>query len=223
MTTIKAVLFDMDGVLIEAKEWHYQAFNKALNLFGISISEHDHIKTFDGLPTKKKLEILALHHDLPEERHEFINEMKQQYTMEMIHAKCKPCPIHQFALSNLQSMGYKMALCSNSIRNTVEIMMKKAELDKYFDIMISNEDVSKGKPDPEMYLKAMAYLGLHPQECLIIEDNENGIKAARAAGGHLLIVQEVNDTNFTNIIRRIKEIDENKSKEDKTKYESCTS
>ena len=54
---IKAILFDMDGVLIDAKEWHYEAFNKAINLFGLQISRYDHLRTFDGLPTKEKLKI----------------------------------------------------------------------------------------------------------------------------------------------------------------------
>lgn len=100
-----------------------------------------------------------------------------------------------------------MAVCSNSVRSTVVTMMRKAGLDAYLDIMVSNEDVSRGKPDPEMYLKAMTSFGLDPSECLIVEDNENGIKAAKASGGHLLVVKEVDDTNIQNILGRIAEIE----------------
>lgn len=203
--TIKAILFDMDGVLIEAKEWHYEALNQALALFGMPISRFDHLTTFDGLPTRKKLEMLSLERQLPGELHEFVNEMKQQYTMEMVHTQCKPRFIHEFALSSLKSMGYKIAVCSNSVRNTVETMMQKAGLDKYLDIMISNEDVSNGKPNPEMYIKAMEHFGYSPQQCLIVEDNENGIKAARAAGGHLMVVRDISETNLENIVSRIRE------------------
>jgi len=205
--TIKAVLFDMDGVLIEAKEWHYESLNKALALFGMPISRFDHLTTFDGLPTRTKLEMLSLERHLPIELHEFINEMKQLYTLEMVYAQCKPRFVHEYALSNLKAMEYKIAVCSNSVRNTVETMMQKAGLKKYLDYMVSNEDVSIGKPDPEMYVKAMSYLGVEPHECLIVEDNENGIKAARASGGHLLIVKEVADANFDNVIGRIREIE----------------
>lgn len=197
----------MDGVLIEAKEWHYAALNRALELFGMPISRYDHIETFDGLPTKKKLEMLSLDRGLPCELHGFLNEMKQQYTMEMIHTQCKPCFIHEFALATLKSKGYKIAVCSNSVRNTVEVMMKKSGLDKYVDIMISNEDVPAGKPDPGMYIKAMAHFGFQPQECLILEDNENGIKAARASGGGLLVIREVSDTNLDNILNCIRDIE----------------
>lgn len=205
--TIKAVLFDMDGVLIEAKEWHYEALNKALDLFGMPISRHDHLTTFDGLPTRKKLEMLSLERGLPTQLHEFINEMKQLYTLEMVHTLCKPRFAQENALSTLKAMGYKMAVCSNSVRSSVNLMMDRSGLAPYLDIQISNEDVSKGKPDPEMYLKAMKHFGLRPDECLILEDNENGIKAARASGAHLLIIKEVEETNLENILGRIREIE----------------
>jgi len=202
-TKIKAILFDMDGVLIEAKEWHYEALNRALDLFGMPISRFDHLTTFDGLPTRKKLEMLSLERGLPVQLHEFINEMKQQYTMELVHTQCKPVFEHEYALSNLKTRGYKLAVCSNSVRNTVESMMQKARLLTYLDHLVSNEDVRKGKPDPEMYLNAINHFGLRPDECLIIEDNENGIKAARAAGSHLLVVKNTSDTNLENILTAI--------------------
>ena len=206
--SIKAVLFDMDGVLIEAKDWHYEALNKALDLFGLSISRFDHLTTFDGLPTRRKLEMLSLERGLPRELHEFLNEMKQQYTMDMVHTSCKPRFCHQQALATLKHTGYRVAVCSNSVRLTVETMMEKAGLVPYIDLMVSNEDVSKGKPDPEMYLKAIAHFGLDPAACLIVEDNEHGIRAARASGAHLLVVREVTDTHIDNILSRIREIEE---------------
>lgn len=205
---IRAVLFDMDGVLIDAKEWHYLALNKALNLFGMPISRLDHLTTFDGLPTRKKLEMLTLERGLPIELHDFLNELKQQYTMEFVHTQCKPKFVHEFTLASLKSQGFKIAVCSNSIRETVVTMMEKSALSQYLDCIVSNQDVTKGKPDPEMYVKAMIKLSVLPEECLIVEDNENGIKAATASGGNLLVVRDVNDTNFDNIMSRIREIDE---------------
>jgi beta-phosphoglucomutase len=204
---IKAILFDMDGVLIDAKEWHYESLNRALNLFGMPISRFDHIATFDGLPTLKKLELLSLERNLPEELHGFINEIKQKYTMEIVHCYCKPTFIHEYALSKLKELNYKLAVCSNSVRKTVETMMMRSNLAGYLDLMLSNEDVSFGKPNPEIYNKAMNFFELDPNECLIIEDNENGIKAAKASGGHLLVVKDVLDVNFNKIISRINEIE----------------
>lgn len=207
MVAIKAVLFDMDGVLVEAKEWHYEALNRALDLFGMAISRYDHETTFDGIPTSRKLEILSIERGLPRELHGFLNEMKQRYTTEMVHTLCKPRFAQERALSTLKAMGYRMSVCSNSIRSTVQLMMDKANLSQYLDLMVSNEDVSKPKPDPEMYCKAMAHFGLSPDECLVVEDNENGIKAAKASGAHLLVVQDVSQTSIDNILGRIREID----------------
>ncbi|WP_296657781.1 HAD family phosphatase [Paraburkholderia sp.] len=205
---IKAVIFDMDGVLIEAREWHYDALNRALQLFGFEINRVDHLTTYDGLPTRKKLEMLSLQHDLPRGLHSFINEMKQQYTTELVHALCKPRFVNEFALSKLKSEGYKLAVASNSIRMTVELMMSKAGLAKYLDRMLSNEDVVEAKPSPEIYLKAMSLLGCKPEECLIVEDNENGIRAARASGAQVLVVTHVLDTNYTNISAAINKAQE---------------
>lgn len=203
MHKIKAIIFDMDGVLIEAKDWHYKALNRALQLFGMEISRYDHLVTYDGLPTKKKLEMLSMERGLPRGLHSFINQMKQQYTMEIVYAECKPKFHHEYALSKLKNENYRMAVCSNSVRNTIEVMMQKASLSQYFDFYISNEDVVHGKPDPEMYNKAIEQLGLLPHECMIIEDNENGIKAARASGAHVMIVDNVLDVNYLNIKQHI--------------------
>lgn len=204
---IKAAIFDMDGVLIEAKDWHYEALNRALGLFGYEISRYQHLTTYDGLPTRKKLEMLSLESTLPRELHVFINDMKQDYTMEIVHSKCKPNFVHEFALSRLKSMNYKLGLASNSVRNSVEVMMRKSNLDRYFDFMLSNEDVQRGKPDPEIYNKSIDILGLQPHECLIVEDNDNGIKAATGSGAHVLMVNEVDEVNIDNILNRIREID----------------
>lgn len=208
MNKIKAVIFDMDGVLIEAKDWHYKALNSALKLFGMEISRYDHLVTYDGLPTKKKLEMLSSESGLPRELHKFINEMKQQYTMEIVYASCKPTFHHEYALSKLKNSGYKMAVCSNSIRNTIKIMMQKASLEQYFEFYVSNQDVKNGKPDPEMYNIAIEKLGLNPKECMIIEDNENGIKAARASGAWVMEVDVVDDVNYQNIEQHIKMFEE---------------
>lgn len=204
---IKAVIFDMDGVLIEAKDWHYEALNRALALFGFSISRYDHLVTFDGLPTSRKLEMLSVERGLPRSLHSFINEMKQYYTMEYVFTKCKPRFIHQYALSRLKAEGYTLAVASNSIRNTVDLMMEKADLDKYFEFKLSNQDVKKPKPDPEIYQVAISRLGLNPDECLIAEDNQNGVKAALASGAHLFKVDTVNDVTYNKLINRIKEIE----------------
>lgn len=204
---IKAVIFDMDGVLIDARDWHYEALNKALGLFGMAISRFDHLVTYDGLPTKEKLKMLTMEKGFPEGLHGFINDLKQQYTIEEVILKCRPVFHHQYALSRLKSEGYKLVVCSNSIKDTITHMLTKAGIIDYFDFYLSNQDVKKGKPDPEMYHTAIARLGLKPEECLVVEDNENGIRAALASGAHLLKVTGVNDVHYQSVTNRIHEID----------------
>lgn len=197
----------MDGVLIDAKEWHYESLNAALSIFGSEISRYDHLITFDGLPTKKKLEMLSLEGGFPKKLHAFVNDLKQQYTMQIVYSRCKPVFHHRFALSRLKASGYRLAVGSNSIRNTVEIMMEKAGLSEYLDFFLSNQDVANGKPDPEIYNLAIQRLGLMPGECLIVEDNDNGIKAAVASGAHIMKVENPDDVHYYNIKRRIEEIE----------------
>lgn len=201
---IEAVVFDMDGVLIDAKEWHYTSLNKALEHFGVSITRADHLSTYDGLPTRKKLDMLSKEQGLPRGLHGFLNDLKQQYTIEQIHLNCRPLFVHEYALSNLKALGYKIGLASNSVRATVELMMKKSNLSGYLDVMLSNEDVTKPKPDPEMYIRAAAMLGVPPDRCLVVEDNPNGIKAGEGAGCPILMVHSVHDVQLDRILGAIR-------------------
>lgn len=201
---IKAVVFDMDGVLIEAKDWHYEALNRALRLFGYEISRYDHLVTYDGLPTAKKLEMLSLEKGLPVGLHRFINQMKQSYTVDMVHSSCSPRFFHEYALSRLQADGYRLAVASNSIRSTVQLMMEKSNLLGYLEFFLSNQDVKKSKPDPEIYLTAIGKLGLAPTEVMVVEDNHNGIQAAEAAGANVMKVETVYDVNYENLMKHIR-------------------
>lgn len=196
---VSAVIFDMDGVLIDARDWHYEALNRALGLVGFSISRFDHLSTYDGLPTRRKLEMLSIERGLPRELHGFLNELKQRYTMELVHARCKPTFQHEYALANLKASGYKLAVASNSIRPTVEVMMNRAHLAPYLSAMVSNEDVSKPKPDPEMYRVAAEQLEVDPANVLVVEDNDHGVQAAEASGANVMIVREPRDVTIERI------------------------
>jgi beta-phosphoglucomutase-like phosphatase (HAD superfamily) len=204
--TIKAILFDMDGVLVDARDWHYEALNRALDLFGFAIDRDAHLATFDGLPTRKKLEILSTTRRLPFKLHPFINKLKQQYTVQTIYAKCRPTFHHQYALAELGRDGYRLVVCSNSIRQTVSLMMQMSRLEQYLDRQFSNEDVTNPKPHPEMYVLAMEQLGVKPEESLILEDNAHGIEAALKSGGHLMQIETINDVTYSRIRAKIAEI-----------------
>lgn len=131
---IKAVLFDMDGVLIDARDCHYEALNRALGLFGLTIDRDAHLATFDGLPTRRKLEILSASRGLPVALHGFLNALKQSYTTEMLYALCKPRFQQSYALSRLKRDGLHVAVCSNSVRRSVNLMMQLAQLEPFIDL-----------------------------------------------------------------------------------------
>ncbi|MEG0866460.1 MAG: HAD family phosphatase [Hafnia sp.] len=199
MNKIKGVIFDMDGVLIDAKEWHYDALNQALALFGLTITQAEHEGVFDGLPTRDKLNRLTEHRGLPPELHSFINEMKQRYTLDLIHQNCWPVYQHQYALAKLKRTGYRLGVASNSVRGSIETMLSRACLSPYLEFTLSNEDVVCGKPDPEIYLRAQQCLGLKPHECVIVEDNPHGIAAAHASGANVLVVKDPSEVTWARI------------------------
>ena len=207
MKTIKAIIFDMDGVLIDAREWHYDALNKALGLFGYRIDRFDHLVTYDGLPTRRKLEMLSLDAGLPRELHAFINEVKQKYTLEIVYTQCKPVFQHQFALSRLKEDDLRLVVASNAVRATVALMMEKSALASYLEFTLSNQDVTRAKPDPDIYQIAIQRLGLTPRECLVVEDNANGIKAAEAAGAHVMVVPSPDYVTYEAVRSRMREIE----------------
>lgn len=194
--TIRAVVFDMDGVLVDAREWHYEALNQALAHVGCQISRFDHLVTYDGLPTRDKLEMLSLEHGLPRALHGFLNGLKQRYTMDIVATRCRPTFAHEYALSRLRHDGLRLAVASNSIRRSIEAIMEKTALAPHLEFTLSNEDVTNGKPNPEIYLRAIDRLQLRPREVLVVEDNEKGVRAATAAGAHVLTVRGPADVTY---------------------------
>lgn len=204
---IKAILFDMDGVLIDAKDWHYEALNRALDLFGMAVNRDAHLAIYDGLPTRRKLEMLTQARGFPKGLHEFTNTLKQDRTLEIVYARCRPVFHHRQALARLKTDGYKLGVCSNSVRQSVDQMMNLSGLSPFLDVRLSNEDVSKAKPDPEIYLKGMAVLGMEPDEVLILEDNDHGIQAARSSGAHVMVIGTTDDVTYDAIRQTIDNIE----------------
>jgi HAD superfamily hydrolase (TIGR01509 family) len=202
---IKSVVFDLDGVLLDAKEWHYIALNKALSHFGLFIEKDEHLELYDGLPTKIKLNKITESKGLPIRMHEFINELKQKYTLEFLHTQCMPNFVHEHLMMTLKKRKMNLAVASNSVHKTVELALNYSGLKDYMSFFLSNEDVKNPKPDPEIYNLAIRKLNLKPENVLIVEDNKNGIIAAKKSGAHVLEVDEIDEVNINNILNKISE------------------
>lgn len=197
---MKAILFDLDGVLVSAKEIHYKALNEALSKIDEKyvISENEHLSIFDGLKTNEKLHLLTKLKNLPESYHKQVWNLKQQITLEKINdLKFDMNLIHVF--EELSKLNIKIACCSNSIRKSVINMLTNIGIVKYFDLILSNEDVKNSKPHPEIYWKAMSLFSLNPEDCLIVEDSPHGLLAAQRSNCKILRVKNPQEINFEKI------------------------
>ena len=201
---IKLIIFDLDGVLVEAKNIHFNALNQALgDKYSINWSEH--LSTYDGLKTNQKLEMLSERKELPVTLHEQIWKDKQTFTLQELN-KLKVSQDLISVMSKLTEDGYKIAVCSNSIRKTVLTVISKLGIMQYMDLIISNEDVKNSKPHPEMYWKAISIMGRLPEETLIVEDSPYGLLAASRSNSHVLRVKNPEEVTYINIIKKITEI-----------------
>jgi HAD superfamily hydrolase (TIGR01509 family) len=203
MAKIKAILFDMDGVLIDGRDLHYDALNAALAPFGMPISRDAHLATFDGLSTRQKLLTLSETMGLPVGLHGIIHNLKQRHTQTKINLHCRPVFHHRYMLARLRREGYRLALCSNSVRASVDSMIRCAGIVEFFEFTLSNEDVDNAKPAPDIYLEAARRMNLAPAECLAVEDNANGIASAKSAGVEILVVADPDDTHYERVAERL--------------------
>jgi len=208
MQNIKLIISDFDGCLLDLKELHFDTLNKALETLDKKyiISLEDHIKIFDGLSTKKKLNILNQTKNFPLDKVNEINSLKQKFTLEAlktfnkINLKIKP------SIQQLKEDGFLFYVASNAMRATVEEGLRKLDILHLVDKIYANEDVKNQKPSPEIYLKCMLDAGVEAEQTLIIEDSKHGREAALRSKAHLCEVDSANDFSYAHIIKSINQI-----------------
>lgn len=200
----KLLVFDLDGVLIDAKNIHYKALNDALKKIDekYTINLNEHLSTYDGLSTRLKLKKLSIEKSLPYDKHDIVWNDKQKFTNEKI---CKIKKDDQLIsiLKKIKKKDIKIACCSNSIRNTIYTILSKLDIANYFDLILSNEDVLKPKPYPAIYWKAMTAFGVTPNDTLIVEDSPKGLLAAHTSGANVLRVDNRSDLNYNKIMENL--------------------
>ena len=199
---IKLVLFDLDGVLIDAKKLHYDALNLALE-DKYFINEDEHTNIYDGRKTKEKLNMLTMDKGLPVELHDKVYTDKQKITLELI-SQLKPIDEIISLFKELEFQNYLIGVCSNSIRRTVLTALAKTELMEYCSVILSNEDVKNSKPHPEMYWKAMSMMGVLPENTLIVEDSPPGLLAAQRSRANYIRVDDPWDVTREKILPNLK-------------------
>lgn len=204
----KLVIFDLDGVLIKSRELHFDALNAALAKVGEQyvIPKEKHLSTYDGLSTIKKLKLLTDSLNLPVATYDQVWRDKQQATIELI----REIPKNQVAINiirQLKARGWRVAVASNSIRETVRVALDAIGVLGEVDYIVSNEDVRHPKPFPEMYWACMTALHTLPKNTIIIEDSHIGREGAINSGGILYPVENPDDLDEHRFMERISEFE----------------
>jgi len=202
---IKGLIFDLDGVLVDTKDLHFMALNKALKKSNAKniISYNDHVNIYDGLPTVEKIRILNQKKIIGKKMNKVVMMNKQKFTLQLLKKKIKYNK-DIYNIFSKMSKKYKLAIATNAVNETLNICVDILKIRKFCSYLISNENVSTPKPHPEIYLRCLINLGLKPKETLIIEDSHYGRISAQDSGCNLMPVKNLNDVTLDNISKHIK-------------------
>ncbi len=174
-----AVLWDLDGVLVDTAAHHFRAWRRLFRELGRDLSEEDFRRTF-GLRNDAILQTLVGH--LPREETVRLSRRKEELYRQGIARGLAPMSGVLELLHQLRARAKGLAIVSSTPRENVDVALRSLGLTGFFDTVVAEEDVRQGKPDPEGYLLAAERLGLMSSECVVIEDAPGGVEAAKRAG-----------------------------------------
>ncbi len=179
---IKAIIFDMDGVLVDSEPFHIEIEKQQFLLNQISISDEEHHQ-FMGTASDVMWREIAGRHTLNIPVEQLVEQNKTEsirYFTALIEIPVMPGLVD--LLEKLTTQNYPMAVASSSFPEIIEIILEKTGLRKYFQVVVSSQEAGKSKPEPDVFLLAARKLGIPAKDCVVIEDSANGIKAAQSAG-----------------------------------------
>jgi HAD superfamily hydrolase (TIGR01509 family) len=179
---ITAIIFDMDGVLVDSEPFHMQIERRQFELNGLSVPEQEHLSFMGTASELMWRKIREKYHTALTEQ-----ELLEQNRAESIRffSELEHIPVMAGLpelLEKLRSKNYPMAVASSSFPEVIELLLRKSNLRNYFQVVVSGEEAGKSKPAPDIFLLAAQKLGVSSGQCLVVEDSRNGIKAARSAG-----------------------------------------
>lgn len=180
----KAVIFDMDGVLINSEPAYLEMNKKMFAEFGIEMDDENY-KALVGLPSVPMWTMLKKKYNLKNSVSEFI-ELEKSRMNEILDSEYMSAPIDGITelLEELKEKNIKLSVASSSAKDNINFVLSKFNIAGYFDFVISGEEVINGKPAPDIFLMVSRIFDTSPPDCYVIEDSANGITAARAAGMH---------------------------------------
>jgi len=193
MKELKAIIFDMDGVLVDSEPWHYEIECKLFKELGLDVPDEVHL-TYIGTDgdymysdLKKRYNVSMT---LPELM-EWDSKQRVEFFRHMDNLKPNPGLID--LLQELRNSDIKIGIATSSILDIVRIILEKCGIESYFESITTTEQAGKSKPAPDVYLMAAKSLGVAPEHCLVFEDSFSGINAAKSAGMFCIAYQPHND------------------------------
>jgi beta-phosphoglucomutase len=192
MRELKAVIFDMDGVLVDSEPWHYEIETILFKKLGLDVSEELH-HTYLGTAGDLMYSDLKERFDIPMSLDELL-KWDEGYRIDIFSkmADIKPIPGIPELLKELKYNNIKTAVATSSVPGIVDIILQKCGIVSYFDAVVTTETVGKSKPAPDVYLFAAQRIGVSPSNCVVFEDSFNGIRAARSASMYCIAYQDDN-------------------------------
>lgn len=180
MRQFAAVIFDLDGMLIDSEPLQIHAWREYLSGFGAELTP-EMLSQMYGLRLTDSSEVVVKFLDLPVTALEVARDRDKLF-LELVPGNIEPRPGAREIVSELHQRGVKIALATSGHRRYVDLALESAAIPRVFDAEVTGELVQRGKPDPETFLTAAAALGVPPEQCLVLEDSPNGVKAAKRAG-----------------------------------------
>ena len=202
---IKAILYDLDGVLIDTTDCHYVILNKALEqVAGTSIEKHENDLYYDGLPTITKLDRLRKEGRVTLAQYDSIYQIKETHFMEYINQFTQRRPEKEMLHEWSKGKGLKLGCVTNCRTDVTKAMLQKSGQGQYMDAVVHRDEVNNPKPHPEPYITCMVKLSVPPSECIILEDSDAGMKSAYAKGSVVIKVNSVDEVNISLLERYIR-------------------
>ncbi len=186
---IKAVIYDLDNLVVNSESLHAQAIDEVLMQYKVKLKDipADLRNKFIGRRVIDVIDEVIGMFKLKQDKVKLLSEVESIF-LHIAHERLQLMPGVHESISRLKKKGLKLALATSATRKYIDLVMTKFNLQSDFDVVVSGEDVERGKPDPETYTKAAQLIGLSPSECVVLEDASNGVTAAKAAGCYCIAV-----------------------------------
>lgn len=186
---IHAVLFDLDGTLVDTETISAHAWRSTSETMGLEVDD-DLIRSFVGRTADALIDSLTERYGITRERAQEAFDLHQRIKGELMDSELTAKPFAKKALASLKERGFKLGLATSSYRPVAERELEPFDMLKYFDTITCGNEVTNGKPDPEIYLLAAERLGMEPAACAVVEDSPNGVRSGHAAGMPVFLVPD---------------------------------